>query len=310
MEEGYVLVVGNAGVDIRGYVEGPVQLQRPNVGAIHNDKGGVARNIAENLARLDVDVVLLSAIGDDDEGDRVLEHTSAAGVDCDHVLQVSDARTACYVAILDEHGEEALVLVDDEVTYYIDSVYLLEHEYLFEDAAMLVIDASLSESALVTLFDIARRHNLLVAADPTSSHLAGKLCRYLDQLALLTPNADETTALCGLSDPARDRETAINAARSLVSLGVGLAVVTLGGQGLAYADARGGGYIRAQTVGIADPTGAGDAMTAALVFAMLNEVEIDEAMRLGITAAALTLQSAHTVLPELSQELLYDELVV
>jgi hypothetical protein len=33
-------------------------------------------------------------------------------------------------------------------------------------------------------------------------------------------------------------------------------------------------------------------------------------MRLGVTAAALTLRSRETVLPTLSQELLYDELVI
>jgi pseudouridine kinase len=39
-------------------------------------------------------------------------------------------------------------------------------------------------------------------------------------------------------------------------------------------------------------------------------VPVDEAMRLGATAASLTLQTPETVVPNLSQELLYDRLVI
>jgi pseudouridine kinase len=140
--------------------------------------------------------------------------------------------------------------------------------------------------------------------------LAVRLVDFLPSLYLVAPNAAETTALCGLPDPAQNREAAIDAARQLVSMGVKIAVVTLGEQGVAYADGSGGGFIRAVRTQVVDPTGAGDAFTAAVIFGLLNEVTVDEAMRLGMTAASLTLQSRDTVLPQLSQELLYDKLVV
>jgi pseudouridine kinase len=138
---------------------------------------------------------------------------------------------------------------------------------------------------------------------------AERLCQYLPNLYLVTPNASETTSLCGLKNPARDRETALDAARTLVSMGVELAVVTLGDNGLAYADGGGGGYLKAINTEVVDTTGAGDAFTGAVIFGLLNEVPVDEAMRLGITAASLTIQSAQTVLPNLSQELLYRNLL-
>lgn len=50
------------------------------------------------------------------------------------------------------------------------------------------------------------------------------------------------------------------------------------------------------------------ALSGAVIFGILNDVPIDEAMRLGVTAASLTLESEDTVLQSLSQELLYDEL--
>jgi pseudouridine kinase len=149
-----------------------------------------------------------------------------------------------------------------------------------------------------------------VCADPTTPALAVKLCQYIDQLYMVSPNAAETTVLCGLADPAHDYDTAINAARHLVGLGAKIGVVTLAEQGLAYADGSGGGFIRAINTHVVDSTGAGDAFAGAVIFGLLNDVPVDEAMRLGVTAASLTLQSRQTVLPTLSQELLYDKLAI
>jgi pseudouridine kinase len=310
MDEGYVLVVGSAGVDVKGRPTGNMRPGASNPGQVRNSVGGVARNIAENLARLEIDTVLLTAVGNDVEGKRVLENCEANGIDCTHVRVIEGARTGTYLALLTADGDLDVAIGDFDIMAYVDSDYLRENERLLADADMIVIDATLSVDALATLFAMADEHDIRVCADPTTPALANRLCPYFSQLHLIVPNAAETTALCGLDNPASDRDTATNAARQLVSLGAYIAVVTLGDQGLAYADGSGGGFIRATHTHIVDSTGAGDALTGAVIFGLLNDVPLDEAMRLGVTAAALTLQSSETVLPNLSQELLYDELVI
>lgn len=310
MDDGFVLVIGSAGIDIKGHPVSELKLGTPNLGRVRNSVGGVARNIAENLARLEVPTVLLAAVGDDVEGERVLNGCEDGGIDVSHVRREMGTRTATYLALLNPDGELHAAITDFEVIAYVDSEYLRGHESLFEQATMVVIDATLSEAALATVFELAARYHVPVSADPTTPELAARLCPYIPQLYLVTPNAAETTALCGLEDPAADHETAINAARHLVSLGAKIAVVTLGAQGLAYADGSGGGFIRAVQTDVVDATGAGDALSGAVIFGLLNEVPVDEAMRLGVTAASLTLRTRDTVVPYLSQELLYDELVV
>jgi pseudouridine kinase len=199
---------------------------------------------------------------------------------------------------------------DFAVMESVDSNYLIGHERLFAEAAMIVLDATLTPPALETAFELAARHDVRVCVDPTSPALAVKLCPYIDHMYMVSPNAAETTALCGLADPAHDYDTAIHAARHLVSLGAKIAVVTLGEKGLAYADGSGGGHLPAISTHVIDPTGAGDAFSGTVIFGLLNEVPLDEAMRLGVTAASLTLHSPYTVLPTLSQELLYDQLAI
>ncbi len=307
MDGDYVLVIGSAVLELRGMPTDKMRTGQRQFGAIHRSVSGVARNIAENLARLEVDTVLLSAIADDEMGQRLVAHSMDAGIDCRHMLRVNGARTAA--SLLLYHSADRITRLDDlSIVDYIDSDYLMEHEWLFEKASLIVIDATLSEETLDTMFELASRYGVRVCADPTSPSMASRLCNYISNLYLIVPNASETVALCQLAEPATQREEAINTAQQLVNLGANIAVVTLGEEGLAYADSSGGGYIRAIHTEVIDTSGAGDAFSGAVIFGILNDVPIDEAMRLGVTAASLTLESAETVLPSLSQELLYDEL--
>lgn len=307
MDGEFVLVVGSAVLEFNGRPEYRLRSGSCQSGTINRGASGVARNIAENLARLEIETTLLSAVADDEFGEHLITHSALAGVDCGHVLRVSGARTATSLIMHYPPGKTTR-LDDFSIIEYIDSDYLMEHEWLFENAALIVIDATLNEEALDTLFELAARNEVRVSADPTSPQMASRLIKYIPNLYLVVPNASETVTLCQLEEPAAQREQAIQTAQQLVNIGASIAVVTLGEEGLAYADSSGGGYIRAVHTNVIDASGAGDALSGAVIFGLLNGVPIDEAMRLGVTAASLTLESAETVLPTLCQELLYDEL--
>lgn len=307
MEGDYVLVIGSAVLEISARTIAVLQPGLRQSGHIHRSVSGVARNIAENLARLDIETVLIAAIADDDIGQHLITHSSLAGIDCSHVLRVSGASTASSVLLY--HSEDSSTRVDDlGIAYALDSDYLMEREWLFENAALIVVDATLSVETLDTLFELAARYQVRVCADPASPRLASRLTNYIENLYLIAPNASETAALCNLDEPATERESAIGAAQQLVNMGANIAVVTLGERGLAYADSSGGGYLRATQTEVVDASGAGDAFSGAVIFGILNDVPIDEAMRLGVAAASLTLLSENTVLQSLNADMLYDEL--
>ena len=71
--ESPVLVIGNAGIDVIGRFKNQSQSGTSNPGHIRTSFGGVARNVAENLARLDQPVTLLSVVGRDSAGDDLLQ---------------------------------------------------------------------------------------------------------------------------------------------------------------------------------------------------------------------------------------------
>jgi pseudouridine kinase len=90
---------------------------------------------------------------------------------------------------------------------------------------------------------------------------------------------------------------------------VRIAVITLAEFGVCYATSNESGHVPALEIDVVDLTGAGDALTAAVIFGLLEEMPVGEAMRLGVAAAALTIQSRDTVNRELCLEMLYDQLV-
>jgi pseudouridine kinase len=272
--------------------------------------GGVGRNISENLARLGIRTVLLSAVGRDRSGDRVLLQASTAGVDVSRVLQGGDFPTGTYMALLNENGALAYALNDTRVADSLRPRYFYDLRRLFRDASMIVLDASPPPDSLETIFRLARQYQVPVCADPTSPVLAPRLCPYLDHLLLITPNVQELAAFCDITVADSSDEAAVVAAKQLVALGVEIAVITLAEHGLCYATSGESGRVPAVRTEVVDLTGGGDALTAAIIFALLNEIPVSEAMPLGCSAASLTIASEHTVVPDLTLELLYDNLAV
>ncbi|MDR2478938.1 MAG: PfkB family carbohydrate kinase, partial [Treponema sp.] len=76
-----VTVIGGANIDINGFSARPPVMGDSNPGTIDRCSGGVARNIAENLARLKVNVNLISAIGNDAFGKTLLAECNDLGIE-------------------------------------------------------------------------------------------------------------------------------------------------------------------------------------------------------------------------------------
>ena len=66
--------------DIKGQPVAGLEPGKSNPAEIPSSRGGTARNVAENLARLGAEVVLVSAVGDDTTGRQLMIQTAEAGV--------------------------------------------------------------------------------------------------------------------------------------------------------------------------------------------------------------------------------------
>lgn len=306
----HVLVIGATLLDVKGKPIAGLEPGTSNPAEIRSSRGGTARNVAENLARLGADVVLISAVGDDPVGHQLLIQTDEAGVNLDYVLMLAGQATGTYIALLEPEGLLSVALDDVRVMEAITPDYLNRHRSLFRDASMVMFDGSLTEAAMKTVVRLAKEYGVPLCADPASARLAYKLRPYLSSLDLVVPNQVEEAGLCGVDFPGYDPDLGLTLARRLLSEGIKMVVVTLSDFGLDYATPDEIGYIPPSHTRFIDSTGTGDAVTAAIMFGLLNDLPTIEAIRLGAAAAAVTLQSAETVVPDLSLDMLYDHLIV
>jgi pseudouridine kinase len=306
----HVLVIGATLLDTKGKPLAGLEPGTSNPAFIRSTRGGTARNVAENLARLGASVYLLTAVGDDATGLHLLEQTAEAGVQLENVLVIKGQNTGSYIALLEPDGLLSVALDDVSVMQAVTPAYLNRHRQLFQEASMVVMDGSLTEATMKTVARLARKYQVPLCADPSSARLAYKLRPYLSDLHLVVPNEVEVAALCGEDFAGFDPEVSLGFAGRLVAMGVEYVVVTLSDYGLDYATSDETGYIPPNHSKMVDSTGTGDAVTAAIIFGLLNELPAIEAIRLGAAAASLTLQTVQTVVPDLSLDMLYDHLIV
>ena len=305
---GNILVIGATLLDTKGQPTTGLEPNVSNPAAIRNARGGTARNVAENLALLGADVTLLSAVGDDITGRRLLAQTATANVNVEHVLSVDAVSTGSYIAIINEDGSLAVALNDTRVMEHVTPDFLYRQRDLFRTADLIMFDGSLSEHAIEVIIYLAEQYDVAICADPSSRRLTHKLQPHLAKFKLVAPNAAEAAALCDVT--LSDDDSTRLLAQQLVQLGVDVAVVTIADFGFVYATEFENGIVPALEGDIVDTTGAGDAMAAAIIVGLLEGMPTLEAMRLGAAAGGLTLQSAETVIPDLSLDMLYAHLLV
>lgn len=303
-----VLVIGAAGTDMVGRLRSNLHQHTSNQAQIRFSFGGASRNVAENLLHLGMQVTLMTVLGRDEAGDRLMEDIRLAGADVDPILRSSQYPTGAYLAVINSEGKLEYGLDDMRALSELSPQYIHAHEELFKQSSLLFIDTNISKETLRTIMAMARKTKLSVCADPTSQDLAVKLLPYLQSLRLVVPNSGEAAILCHREAGISTRREAIDAAKCLVSQGVEIAIITMAELGVCYATSETSGYVPPVRTHIIDPTGAGDALTAAVLFGLVNQMPIDDAVRLGVAAASLTLNYRGAVVPDLSLEKLYDQL--
>lgn len=296
-----VVVIGGANVDVKARSTVKATLGTSNPGTGSMAPGGVARNVAENLARLGTRTHLITAVGRDALGDSLLAQTSAAGVRLELVHR-SDLPTGTYTALLDADGELVVAVADMAATLDLGPDHLNRARDVIASAGLVVIDGNLAPATLEYALDLTSAAGVRTILEPVSVPKAkalSELIRAERPVYAVTPNRDELTALTGL--PAGTDRQLRRAADSLHARSVEHVWVRLGAKGSLLSVASAGATsLPAAPTAVQDVTGAGDAGLAAFCHALLEGSDPVEAARYGHAAAALTIDSPHTVRPDLT----------
>jgi pseudouridine kinase len=289
-----IACIGGAHLDRHGTLDAPAILGTSNPGAFRSDFGGVARNVAANLTALGCRVLLCSRVGADDAGRQVLSQP----VDTSLITISGHRPTATYTAILEPNGELVLGVADMAVYDELTPEVLAPALDRLRGAAFWFLDANLPAATLAWLLDAAGP--LPTAVDAVSVAKSQRLTALLPRIPYLFCNVAQAAAI--LDDtPAGLHDSAGRLRRA----GVHAGIVSAGAEGVAVYDHSGLTILPALPAQPVDVTGAGDGLAAGVLYGLAKGLDLVAAARLGLAAAAITVESGNSTAADLSTEALH-----
>ena len=292
----YVAVVGGVNMDIGAVSAGALVARDSNPGHVTTSLGGVGRNIAHNLCLLGQRTAMVTVMGDDDFGRRVQENAKDIGLDLSAGAVLPDCRTGTYLYICGPDGDMALAVNDMAIYDRMTPDFLRQRLDFINGADLVVLETNLPEESIRWLCDNCKAP---ILADPVSTIKAEKLRPVLGKLAALKPNRLEAELLSSMS--IRTREDAAQAARKLLDTGLGTVFISLGAEGIYAADRSGDtAWVPCARCTVANATGGGDAVAAALAARMVRGDSLAETARWAVGAGALACEAETTINPAMS----------
>lgn len=273
-------------MDIKGLPFAGALLHNSNAGQITYTPGGVGRNIAENLARLDVPVSMFGIVGDDPFGERLIKEGQDLGIDMSEVLTKAGFRTAVDLGILQEDGDLWVSVTELSITEQLRVEDLARFAERLFDASYLVVDANLSVEVLQYLLTEANLRGIPFIIDPVTIQFTAKINALQGDIYIATPNRREAAQIT------RD---------------VDKLLISCGEEGCISQSGTKSQLIPAIVVDkMVDSTGAGDAFLAGMVAGLYYQQDWETSIRWGHACAALTIQTDRNVRIDMSLEKLQD----
>ena len=208
-----VIVCGGLNQDVIGKPDPNVAflLGTSNPGTFERHLGGVGRNVAECLARLGNHPVLLTAVGDDREGELCLEECRRLGIRVDgSAVRVKGLRTSTYLAVLNEQGDLFTTIADMRC---VDALTpsLLPPLPFTPSLRVVVLDGNLPATTITHLATAYSSHRVPIVFEPTSIEKSARGMEAFRSglLTIITPSAAELLAMaeqCGYQKSTQGRD--------------------------------------------------------------------------------------------------------
>ncbi|MGM0378118.1 MAG: PfkB family carbohydrate kinase [Bacillota bacterium] len=301
-ESDYIIVIGGSNIDIQGYPENELIFEDSNPGKIKTSLGGVARNISENLARLDQNVKLLSVVGEDLYGRKIIDESKQAGVDISDII-ISKKSTSIYLSILDKSRNMKLAISDMNIIKEINVQYLKKYHKMIKNNEIIVIDTNLNQDVIDYIFDKYSDKKIFV--DTVSSTKAVKIKKHLKDIYFLKPNSIEAGKLLDLNITTLDDR--LEAVKKFVDLGINNVVLTSGKSDICFGDKNQINKISTSKVNMVNTTGAGDAFMAGIVYAYKKDFSLEKMIKIGNKMSKLTIESPDTISKKISESIVLKE---
>lgn len=293
-----IVVIGAVFVDIKGYPEDTFIPTGRNRGRVEQVHGGVARNVAEDVANCELRPTLISLVDESGTGADVVKKLKNHKVNTEYIRATRDGM-GTWLAVFDNDGDvvasiskrpNLLPIVDilekhgDEIIAHCDSV---------------ILEIDIDKEIVKRVFKLAKKYNKRVYAVVANMSIAMERRDFLQSIECFVCNIQEAGILFfdDYTGKSPD-EMAEILAEKVQAAQIPSMIVTMGGDGAVYANMHGErGYCPARKVEVKDTTGAGDSFCAGAAIGLTYGKSLKESCDIGAMLAASVIVTTESVCP-------------
>ncbi len=293
-----IVVIGPVFVDIKGY---PLSTYIPagrNMGKVETVHGGVSRNIAEDLANMELRPTFVSLVDDNGSGEDVIDKLKKHKVETKYIRKIKDGM-GIWLAVFDNSGDVvAAISKRPDFTPVLDTLERFGDE-IFANCDSISLEIDTDKAIVKKVFALAEKYNKDIYAVISNMSIAIERRDFFKDVKCLVCNQDEAGILFSEDYSGKTPAEMQNILYEKISTAhIPSMVVTMGGDGAVFANMQGDrGVCPALKVDVVDTTGAGDAFFSGVCAGLTYGKSLMEACSIGNRLAAAVIPSVENVCP-------------
>lgn len=176
-----IVVIGTVFVDVKGFTNDVYLPTGRNVGKIEYVHGGVARNVVEDIANLELRPTFISTVDTTSMGKDVVEKLARHKVNVDYIKAVPDGM-GTWLAIFNQNGDLAGSISQRADTYLVMPILEQHGDEIFKDCDSVIFEIDMHKDVVKKIFELATKYNKKVYALVSNMGIALERRDFLQRL--------------------------------------------------------------------------------------------------------------------------------
>ena len=298
-----LVIFGATFVDIKGYPRTQYIPSGRNVGRVVQVHGGVGRNVAEDIANVELKPTFVTVLDHSGTSADVLEKLERHNIDTRYITRAEDG-LGTWLAIFDNSGDVVASISNRPDLSPIAKVLDEHGDEIFAAADSVVLEIDMEVPLVKRIFALAEKYHKELYAVVSNMSIAVERRDLLKKTGCIVCNLQEAGMFFSENYEDYSPEQLLSALKKRVAQAqLRRMIVTMGDQGAVYVQPDGpSGICPPQKVDVIDTTGAGDCFFAGVAIGLTYGKSLAEACRIGTRLAASVISTRESVCPRFLPE--------
>ena len=234
-----IAVIGAVFMDLKGYSTSPYIPSGRNAGIIVQNHGGVSRNVAEDIANVELKPTFVSLVDDNSMGEDIIRKLDRHKVNTKYIRRLPDGM-GTWLAVFDHKGDVVASVSKRPDLAPIGDILDQQGDEIFKDADSIAVEIDIDKEIIKKIFYYAEKYQKDVYALVSNMTIAVERRDFLRKTSCFVCNQQEAGILFSEDyENKTPKEMADILADRIKSARISRMVVTMGEHGAVYADSEG-----------------------------------------------------------------------